>query len=726
MKCTVTIVVVAKLCLALSFAASIVKESDFVLDPPSSSSSPPTYSSPLEYHDQQPPTFLGRPLSEIKVRSREPPTTKEDEQPYDETRVPLSKVRTINDDGSFSDSDLDLDPPVQSQRSQSGWSPELDNSSPEQPSSSSSSSGVRAVHEHVLVEDTDSYPANAAVKLYMLFDGGVFVCSGSMVGPRTVITAAHCLWDDEDGWAEEVWVVPGQTERFWPHGDNGMMGRDLEFPYGWAKGRQYAVYDFSYNSYTDLGLINLDRDLGYRTGWYGYSDRGLPGSVHVRGYPADSPPGEDFDGTHQYYRQIDVKGWASSARRVVLNGELCGGDSGAGYYVVDDGDRYVIAVHKGGPESNSNLCGTGTEYGVRINGKKFDWIANLKANAPGNPERALLTEFVQDGYIKSLSPTIVDGGQMFTAKFSLYNAGFTSSGNVDVEAWLSSDDLLGDDDLKIGEAQMGAVGANSWRSASWSLLAPHVDNIHAFYVMIVFKSANDQYLYSDEEIFSDSQFLDTLEVGILTVHKYEMPTPGYLAPGCGSAVPLDKGEFPVPLDMSDSTQWYRLTIPSSAEGSRGIVLSTCGSDFQGLIEVYEASACGGDGEAKTTKATSTGGNLLIISEDNDYCDAASPGASVIVDSKYEGRDVIVKVASVNGNGRGELALDMEEKSSRTSTGALASPGGSDNVDVVDMVGLGEGVAVVCAGVMAGLVVGLLIGKSKGKVDKGGDDGAQAV
>jgi V8-like Glu-specific endopeptidase len=138
--------------------------------------------------------------------------------------------------------------------------------------------------ERQRVSDTTSFPYRAIVYLQMEFTFGIGVeCSGVIIGPRTVATAGHCVYDPGLGWAERARAYPAA---------NGAQA-----PFGFAEGQEFFTVQGwvdSHQAEFDYGAIELDRPLGDQTGWVGMAVldkkqlRRL--LVRVTGYPADKTP----------------------------------------------------------------------------------------------------------------------------------------------------------------------------------------------------------------------------------------------------------------------------------------------------------------------------------------------------------------------------------------------------------------------------------------------------
>ncbi|MEK7253592.1 MAG: trypsin-like serine protease, partial [Bacteroidota bacterium] len=104
-------------------------------------------------------------------------------------------------------------------------------------------------------------PARWNVKIFIKQGGNNWVCSGSLIDSRHVLTAGHCLFDG--GWADSVFVVPAFHE--------DAQGNGIA-PYGaatdvnllsWTGWTQQHDYEW------DMGVIFLERPVGALTGWFG-------------------------------------------------------------------------------------------------------------------------------------------------------------------------------------------------------------------------------------------------------------------------------------------------------------------------------------------------------------------------------------------------------------------------------------------------------------------------
>jgi glutamyl endopeptidase len=145
--------------------------------------------------------------------------------------------------------------------------------------------------DRVQQSPTIAFPSSAVVWLLGPVEDDLWVsCSGALIGPDVVLTAAHCLYNHESGgWVAELAVVPGADGETWPY--DYELAMDAFVPEVWVE-----LGDPQF----DIGLVLLASSLGEQTGWLPVaslstetlSDPGF--SYTVAGYPGDKPEGTQW------------------------------------------------------------------------------------------------------------------------------------------------------------------------------------------------------------------------------------------------------------------------------------------------------------------------------------------------------------------------------------------------------------------------------------------------
>jgi V8-like Glu-specific endopeptidase len=210
----------------------------------------------------------------------------------------------------------------------------------------------------VRISPTTSYPWRAMTKLRMTFpNGSQATCSGAMVSSKYTLTAGHCVHSvSRGGWATSIEVIPGLDGTYKPYGS--AYATRLRSYVGWTQ-NQDSNYDFA--------LITLDRHIGNSTGWFGYASYGTVDGLtgNLGGYPGDLS-----GGTRLYYHWGTIL--SSTADRVYYTIDTFNGQSGSGVYRINNGSRYIFAVHTSGYTTYNG--------GTRItSGRFYDlsaWIAS--------------------------------------------------------------------------------------------------------------------------------------------------------------------------------------------------------------------------------------------------------------------------------------------------------------------------------------------------------------
>jgi glutamyl endopeptidase len=187
----------------------------------------------------------------------------------------------------------------------------------------------------------------------------LYQCTGFLIGPSTVITAGHCLYNDGlgpgggVGWAASVRVVPGRNGAVEPFGAE--VSDDLWSVDGW-------IVDA--NPEYDYGAIGLDHAFPGLVGSFRYADLATVGlEPRLSGYPGDRP------GQQQWYDDDIVTDVATHI--VSYEIDTYGGQSGSPvWYPPSSADPEVLAIHGYGVGSTCNAgdnCGTRVETTVMAN-----------------------------------------------------------------------------------------------------------------------------------------------------------------------------------------------------------------------------------------------------------------------------------------------------------------------------------------------------------------------
>ncbi|MEL6429187.1 MAG: serine protease [Planctomycetota bacterium] len=187
----------------------------------------------------------------------------------------------------------------------------------------------------------DPWRKTCALRIHTA-DGRVASGSGFFVGPRTVVTAGHCVYSHGNGgWVRKVEVIPGARGSQKPFGS--WTSSRVRSVRGWTEHRKPAA---------DYGCILLPPGARTaRVGSFGvaaYRDPAmlLKRNVTVAGYPGDKPFAQLWKANDRIQ--------AVTPRRLVYANDTTPGMSGSPVFITRGRSRVVVGIHNyGGRRGNS-------------------------------------------------------------------------------------------------------------------------------------------------------------------------------------------------------------------------------------------------------------------------------------------------------------------------------------------------------------------------------------
>lgn len=217
------------------------------------------------------------------------------------------------------------------------------------------------------VKNTKTFPFSAIGYLEMTdAEGQVWSCTASMIGPSTLITAAHCLYDHgtKDGWRDKF--------TFWP----GLNGAEVA-PFGGFEYDTAYVFEGFISEYKDsydqvwpydIGLVTLQEPVGDTVGWLGQAtDDAASGDFqgNLVAYHDDKP---EFT---QWKSACNVTAETITDVDFLHDCDFTNGGSGAPIYLYDKGrkSRDIVGVAMGELED--------ANWALKLYPAVSEWIASV-------------------------------------------------------------------------------------------------------------------------------------------------------------------------------------------------------------------------------------------------------------------------------------------------------------------------------------------------------------
>lgn len=195
-------------------------------------------------------------------------------------------------------------------------------------------------------------------------DNSYYSCTASVIGPKTILTAGHCLYDhaSKNGWSDVYAFCPGIN------GEDNMPFGCAEYDSAYVFQAFVTDYDGSYDAVWqyDVGLVTFKEEIGNTVGWLGYTNGASLGDFqgNLVGYHNDKPAFTMWRSTCNVIAEENFETDFSH------DCDFVDGAQGAPIYFLDGNKDRIIAGVNIGPSGQAN-------WALKLYGPIYEWINTI-------------------------------------------------------------------------------------------------------------------------------------------------------------------------------------------------------------------------------------------------------------------------------------------------------------------------------------------------------------